>query len=85
MCFTEFKMSESTAAALEKLSVAQLKDELTKYGLDTKGKKAVLVERLLEHQSSDLTGNNLSLADIIFNPCAAKVIYIYIYMYTFSS
>ena len=39
-------MSELDPTKLEKLKVAELQEELKTRGLDTKGKKAVLVSRL---------------------------------------
>lgn len=44
-------MSELTPASVKKLKVAELRSELTKLGLDTKGTKPVLVERLLQATS----------------------------------
>ncbi|KAK3736633.1 hypothetical protein QZH41_017018 [Actinostola sp. cb2023] len=41
-------MSELTPASVKKLKVTELRSELSKLGLDTKGNKPVLVERLLE-------------------------------------
>lgn len=41
-------MSELTPASIKKLKVAELRSELSKLGLDTKGTKPVLVERLLQ-------------------------------------
>ncbi|XP_002155150.3 uncharacterized protein LOC100210423 isoform X1 [Hydra vulgaris] len=42
-------MSELNHAAIQKLKVAELKVELTKRGLDTKGKKDELIQRLMEN------------------------------------
>lgn len=42
-------MSELNHAAIQKLKVAELKAELTKRGLDTKGKKDELIQRLMEN------------------------------------
>ena len=39
-------MSELDPTNLDKLKVAELQDELRSRGLDTKGKKAVLISRL---------------------------------------
>ena len=46
-------MSELDAAAVKKLKVVDLRAELTKRGLDAKGNKPALVERLLEAISSE--------------------------------
>ena len=51
-------MSELTPASIKKLKVAELRAELTKLGLDTKGTKPVLLERLLEAISGQNEENN---------------------------
>ena len=45
-------MSELNVNAIKKLKVAELRAELTRRGLDSKGNKPVLVERLIEAISS---------------------------------
>lgn len=46
-------MSELNASAVKKMKVADLRSELTKRGLDSKGLKQVLVDRLLEALEDD--------------------------------
>lgn len=46
-----------TKTGLKKLKIAELKDVLTREGLDTQGKKDVLVNRLLEHLASEKEGS----------------------------
>jgi hypothetical protein len=46
-------MSELNASAVKKMKVTDLRSELTKRGLDTKGLKIVLVDRLLSALEND--------------------------------
>lgn len=48
-------MSDLDAAGVRKLKVAELRTELTKRGLDAKGNKPVLIERLVEALESPST------------------------------
>ena len=43
--------SEAISSPLTRLTVLQLKEELSKHGLDQSGRKAELIERLEEHDT----------------------------------